>query len=72
MENTWFTDALTNDFNKNVEVASRFDGKYNLWRKVIHLSEDGSFSQFWEVIGVFDDEETAKEEKEEMRKRNKK
>lgn len=72
MDNTWFTDALTNDFNKNVEVAPRFDGKYNLWRKVVQLDKDGSFSQFWEVIGVFNNEDDAKFEKEEMRKRTKK
>ena len=65
--NNWFADASTGDFNKNVEIAGRFDGNFNLWRKVVIVEEDGAFTQFWEVIGVFADENLAKAGKEAYR-----
>lgn len=68
MKNTWFKDALTGDFNKNVEIAGRYDGKFNLWQKVVELHEDGSLSQYWEVINVFDTEKEANEALEAIRK----
>lgn len=70
--NYWFSDAINpNNFDKNVEVAKRaYDGKFNLWRKVVELHEDGSWSQFWEVVGVFDEEREANTAKEDLRKKS--
>jgi hypothetical protein len=64
----WFSDASNGgEFNKNVEIASRFDGLFNLWKKVVRFDEKEGYTSYWEVIGVFEDEGKAKAGKEAYR-----
>jgi hypothetical protein len=69
MNKNWFADAISGDFNKNVEVAQReYDGLFNLWRKVLSIEEDGSFTIFWEIVGVHPTKEAAEAQKASLKK----
>lgn len=52
----WFMDKITNGNSDNLEVAKRFDGKFNLWRRHVDFSTKNGFTSYWEVVGVFDTE----------------
>jgi len=52
----WFMDKITDGNGDNVEVAGRFDGKFNLWRRKVDFSRKDGFTSYWEVIGVFNSE----------------
>lgn len=39
----------------NVQIAPRaYDGKWNLWQYVFTANEDNSFTEYWQIIGVFE------------------
>lgn len=68
--NKLVTDIFGSDFDKNVEVEKRsFDGKFNLWRRDVTKEDDGSFTMFWETIGVFDGRDEAFAAKDAYRKK---
>lgn len=39
----------------NVQIAQRaYDGKWNLWRYCFTVNPDNSFSEHWEILGVYE------------------
>lgn len=52
----WFMDKIMEKNEENSDVAKRFDGKFNLWRRHVDFSRKDGFTSYWEVIGVFNTE----------------
>lgn len=69
MGSNWFIDNLNSSkFDDNVEIKQRgVDHLFNLWRKYINFDAKEGFSSGWEVIGVYETLEEAKEAKEKIR-----